>query len=510
MEVDADDDYDRLSQSDLSDEEDDDFADAGHTTPSSTPPAHASIDRLIPSRTKRFHCSWDGCSKSFVRQSRLDEHVRTHTNDRPFRCSQEGCGKSYFRDSHLKVHIKSAHTQEKDYKCTWKGCDKSFATGQRFRNHLKVHEGHERYKCTEYEGCSESFRKKETLKRHVVAVHEKKKPFPCPDSDSMTGEKCTKEFDTAQKLRSHQKANHDEKRFSCSECLAENAVSLALGSNKDPSALKRAYFATMLQLQAHNAEFHPPTCPSCQAIFDTQKQLTAHLELVHDIKPTEDNSKAGKEEFQCPYPDCDKSYSKKGNLNVHVRTFHEQSLKFVCGQTQVSLQQDEIPTGTVITGCGKSFSSKQVLEDHVRAAHLGLQSLQSRRKRKASGKSGRKAKRARLDSRATAMDDVSTTNVSQDVPDFVWPAIGYEEREHDSETAMDLSASMSMLGSHIYHYGSAYHYPSGDYPSSSNSLEIPANTYQPVAEQEMDGFFGDFDQLQNAPAIDPRLIAAGP
>ncbi|RMD39392.1 hypothetical protein DV735_g5733, partial [Chaetothyriales sp. CBS 134920] len=511
MGTDSEDEYEHLSQEAYSDSDSHTLVEALDETPCSTSPDTKPSTKLIPCRTKRLHCTWEGCAKAFVRQSRLDEHLRTHTNTRIFACPEEGCTKSYFRDSHLKVHLKSAHSAEKDYKCSWKDCSKSFATGQRLRNHIKSHEGREKYKCTGYEGCSQAFRKKDMLRRHLVSVHEKRKPFPCPDTDAMTGTKCTKEFDTVQKLRNHQKTNHDETRYSCSDCLAHNSAALAQSSDGNPPVLKKAYFATLVQLQAHNAEVHPPTCPHCQAICTTQRHLKAHLEVAHDICLEPAPGGSTKTRVVCPYQGCGKSYSKTGNLNLHIRTIHEGSPKFICGQSQVQLGPDQVPEATTIQGCGKAYSGKQALADHIRTEHLGLESLQVRRKRESAGKDRREAKRAR---RATAeslidFEQESTLDAGDEIPAFVWPPTGHEMWSDDEEDdANGLSESMSLLGSHIFHRGETFHYPSGEYPSSSNSLDLSSNPYQP-ADQAFDQFFGEMEGLADPNLLDPRLLFEG-
>ena len=498
MGAEPDDDFERVSAASVSDDESDDgFVETEIDTPQSTPPnlTPTGTTQLIPSRTKRWKCTWDGCTKAFVRQSRLEEHMRTHTGERPFTCPYDNCSKAYFRESHLKVHVDSSHKTDKDHKCTWKGCDKGFATNQRLRNHLKTHEVREKYKCTGYEGCSETFRKKETLRRHIMTEHEKSKPFPCPDIDSMNGELCAKAFDTAQRLREHQKTHHDPFRFSCAECLRDNASSLAVEPADQQQPLKEAYFATMVELQLHNAEVHPPTCSHCSETFGSSRQLSAHLELIHDIKQF--NEGDPKADFACPYDNCDKSYSKRGNLNMHVRKIHEKSQTFICGQTEVTISGEDVPEDVVITGCGKSCASKQVLEDHIRSIHLGLQSFQTRRKRKAAGKDGSKQKRNRIDDPAVNFGDNSTTEAAQEIPGFIWPATGWEDFGEDQEVG-DLSESMSLLGSHIYHHGQAYHFPSGEYPASTN---ISPDNYQPQFMPHGGGidddFFGPLDSLNS-------------
>jgi general transcription factor IIIA len=331
----------------------------------------------LVSGRKSLPCLYQGCRKSFNRQARLTEHIRSHTNERPFSCSEKNCDKAFLRDSHLKHHIKSAHTNERNYPCTWATCGKKFATGTRLRRHESSHQTKEKYTCKGFDGCSESFRKHATLSRHILSVHENKKPFPCTESNIESGESCTLGFDTAEKLRSHRRAVHDHTRFACLDCLP-----------LDDELGTRVSFSTYALLKIHIAEVHPPTCSHCSLLCTTDKDLRRHLDLTHNVSDSEaENSKT--HTFPCTYLNCSRSFTKKGNLNVHVKTVHEHRKDFVCGQTELKLPQEATPKtesepveNPEITGCGRHFTSKATLEEHVRTVHMGMNSKRQERNRK--------------------------------------------------------------------------------------------------------------------------------
>jgi general transcription factor IIIA len=351
--------------------------------PISTPPTPRTPR---PSELKTIPCPYDGCEKSFNRQARLTEHLRSHTNTRPFRCPHKGCSKDFLRDSHLKHHVKSAHTDVRDYVCSWDGCGKSFATGTRLRRHEAAHEQKQKWKCRGYEGCDETFRKHDTLKRHIMTVHENKRPFPCLGIEMRTGEPCKSAFETAEKLRAHQRAKHDQTRFACTECV-EHLLQAHVedGVLEDFSKTSEAYFSSYADLQLHIATVHPPTCPHCPTVLSTPRELRRHLELVHNI--TDPDSQQSNAAFPCTYANCNRSFTKKGNLNVHIKTVHQRRRDFVCGETELNLSdlvgsqsmKDDLAE---IEGCGRDFTSKSSLEEHVRTAHLGLGSKRVERNRK--------------------------------------------------------------------------------------------------------------------------------
>jgi general transcription factor IIIA len=341
----------------------------------------------VASGRKILLCPYQNCTKSFNRQARLTEHIRSHTNERPFKCPQQECDKAFLRDSHLKHHVKSAHTNERNYLCRWDDCGKKFATGTRLRRHEASHEAKEKYTCKGFDGCNESFRKHATLTRHVLSVHENKKPFQCMEPNFEIGGQCSSGFDTAEKLRSHQRAVHDPTRFMCIDC-----------PTPDEGSISQVTFATYALLQCHIAEVHPPACPQCFLLCTSDKDVRRHLEMDHNIVDSEAD-KSHRSSFPCIYLNCTRSFTKKGNLNVHVKTVHEHRKEFVCGETDLTLvrqgpqneaqiQTAELAESSEITGCGRHFTSKATLEEHVRTVHLGMNSKRQERNKK------RKAERA--------------------------------------------------------------------------------------------------------------------
>lgn len=551
----SDDDYDRISDIDMSTPDDqEEFT--HRETPSSSPPSVSRLRRQAPSNRKTIPCTYNGCPKTFNRKARLEEHLRSHTNSRIFKCGHDGCGKDFLRETHLKHHVKSAHTNIRDYKCTWEGCDKSFATGTRLRRHFQAHEGQEKYRCRGYNGCNETFRKHETLKRHVLKVHEHMRPFPCPDKDFKTGKPCDQAFDTAEKLRAHQRSKHDSTKFSCTECLTNpnNRSLINVKTEDDRDGLNLSgYFATFSDLQAHISEFHPPSCPYCPTSFRTAKELTRHLEIQHGMI---DPDSKQTEYFACSYPTCDRTFSKRGNLTVHVKTVHEKKKDFICGETEILLPEELINQGPFqVFGCGRAFTTKASLEDHVRTAHLGMISLQveRRNKRKAEkqaasfddGTQEPKKRKPRKDKGVKKVSALATlTGILPPQPDeepeddedngYQTPGstgqrcpryglgrarkarvpqkeVPASSDEEDNDDWNQLSGSMTLIGDRLYHNGEEYEYSDG--PSPEDDM-TGSGSYSKIVNGAMVGIDDEpfFDNFEHEPesirgVLDPALLS---
>ena len=339
-----------------------------------TPPTPMSTtSSRYPSELKTHRCPFEGCGKAFNRPARLQEHIRSHNNERLFQCEFEGCDKSFLRPSHLTHHAKSAHSDVRDYVCDRPGCTKSFVNGSRLRRHLAAHDGRDQHRCTDYPPCNETFRKHSTLQKHVTTVHKKQKPFPCAKLHPVTGEKCKMAFDTAGNLRTHESRVHTEKRFTCMEC-SENQQEQSSDMNQiEKDASQDFSFPTYASLQEHIRTVHPPKCPQCPMSCSTSRELRRHLEVAHGDVSLED-----RKVFPCNFNGCERSFTRQGNLTVHIRTVHEGEKRFICGEADLSKSKKVKDWDGI--GCGNRYGSKLALEDHIRTHHMGLKNAKAMRR----------------------------------------------------------------------------------------------------------------------------------
>ncbi|TVY39159.1 Transcription factor [Lachnellula occidentalis] len=326
--------------------------------------------KKFPSEYKTIPCTFPGCTKTFNRPARMKGHLVTHTNERPFPCPYDGCDKTYIEDKHLQQHIKGTHTQERKWICDWEGCNKSFLTGTRLRRHKEAHEGHERFRCTGYPSCNKTFRKHQTLQRHIRSDHLELAPFPCTYVNPITNELCNAGFDGAVGLRKHVERVHSDPQFVCPSCTIPNSFNL-------DGTLKCLAFTTDAQLQGHIRKEHSD-CMFCDKKCSSQRELQKHIESQHSGKTLDE-----RKTIPCTYFDCDKTFTKKSNLAVHIRTVHNGE-RFICGTFDVSSNITLEAFDPLEHACGKDFTSKATLEDHIRTGHLGLPSLINSKRKKSS------------------------------------------------------------------------------------------------------------------------------
>jgi len=343
------------------------------------------------------------CDKMFITQSKLKQHLPSHTGDKPFQCEQ--CDMRFPYASSLRNH-RMAHVGVKPFECSQ--CDKKFASRSGLRAHVRIHasktfgevdkpNGHQQshminesitspatdnrdvtvscpviredtatFKCLH---CNKCFVESSRLKKHMF-YHDREKPFTC--------EQCSKSFAALDTLLQHVERQHStEKIHQCENCDKRFASRSSLKYHR----------------MTHRMRFG---CDVCGRRFSRSQRLKTHLALHESKKVYEydldDNVSDIADCLQMPMPSgasekpygcdlCDKKFTHLRELDWH-RVIHAGENKFEC-----MLCNKKFPKSSklkrhflVHTGekphsceeCSKRFATTSDLKRHQRRRCCGM------------------------------------------------------------------------------------------------------------------------------------------
>ncbi|KAK9541189.1 hypothetical protein VZT92_001253 [Zoarces viviparus] len=141
-----------------------------------------------PAQMGKKFCQF--CSMCFNKDSDLSAHIdKIHANAKTFKCSE--CDKQFGCRAHLVAHLR-IHTGEKPYRCSF--CTRSFTQSSNLNVHLRMHTGEKPYFCR---SCGKMVARSNHLKTCGKKSLRRRKSCCCS--------LCSKTFDSASKLRVHER-----------------------------------------------------------------------------------------------------------------------------------------------------------------------------------------------------------------------------------------------------------------------------------------------------------------
>lgn len=273
----------------------------------------SSEESAISTEKKSYSCTYENCTATFSKNSKLLYHVRRHTGERPFACDEPNCSKAYFYSFHLRRH-KERHTNTR-IACPVDSCYLELANKYSLKKHIKRKHNPDRIYPFSCETCNQGFHRKKHLLHHIY-THTGIPSFECPI--------CKLKFGILRDLGRHKRTHM---KYSCN-CGAK--------------------FERWTALLVHKKECQSAwhTCAICEKKFRQKTNLNSHM-ATH-LEP--------EEKFTCGYDNCGRSYLYKKNLIQHIRRYHQKMVKkIVCPMYGAN--------------CNKTFSKNQNLKYHMRRFH---------------------------------------------------------------------------------------------------------------------------------------------
>ncbi|NXB74422.1 ZN341 protein, partial [Donacobius atricapilla] len=363
-------------------------------------------------KSPKLKCTY--CDKAFTKNFDLQQHIRSHTGEKPFQCIV--CGRAFAQKSNVKKHMqthkvwppglgctisrnsitvqvmalnpnqpedeentglpqppgnavpppqdlspleesegakleaKQVVLIDSSYQCQF--CPSKFNTYFQLKSHMTQHKNEQVYKCV-VKTCAQTFQKLESFLEHIKS-HQEELSYRC--------HLCSKDFPSLYELGVHQYSHSLLPQHSPKKDMAVYKCVKCVNKYSTPEALEHH-----LQTATHNFP-----CPHCQKVFPCERYLRRHI-------PTH----GGGSKFKCQI--CKKFFRREHYLKLHAH-IHSGEKPFKCSVCDAAFnRKDKLKRHMLIhepfkkykcpfsshTGCNKEFNRPDKLKAHI-LSHSGM------------------------------------------------------------------------------------------------------------------------------------------
>ncbi|XP_063311797.1 zinc finger protein 341 [Pelobates fuscus] len=372
-------------------------------------------DRVVQNgkvKSPKLKCTF--CDKAFGKNFDLQQHIRSHTGEKPFQCIV--CGRAFAQKSNVKKHMqthkvwprapnttnakghvtlqvdplngsqpeetvennapgqtspeepptegmdtapndmaegaddKQVLLVDSSYHCQF--CTSKFSSYFQLKSHMTQHKQEQVYKCV-VKGCGHTSQKLDQFLEHIK-THQEEMTYRC--------HLCNKDFTSLYEMSIHQYSHSllpqiaPKKEMTVYKCLK------CMSKYSTPEALE----------QHVQTATHSYPCPHCQKVFPCERYLRRHMPThggggrfkcqvckklfrrEHYLK-LHSHIHSGEKPFRCEL--CKSAFNRKDKLKRHM-LIHEPYKKYKCPFASHS-------------GCNKEFNRPDKLKAHI-LSHSGM------------------------------------------------------------------------------------------------------------------------------------------
>ncbi|PWN48957.1 hypothetical protein IE53DRAFT_388836 [Violaceomyces palustris] len=290
--------------------------------------------------------------------------VAANTGSFRYACQEEGCQLAFRQRKHLRQHVRQSHSD--------------LYLRQQWQELQRKRQPSSSLRQDEPSGSVVALRDSEG---NELSSQEVERRLLLPYACQHPG--CERRFATNSKRKSHSK-RHEEGRYTCALPHPKGRNAEEEGEEEDQGVMT---FPTWTSLQSHMKQFHPPTCPwpGCGKTFGRADNLKTHLRRHREKEEEEEEEEEEKRPFQ--QRGSSKGSSARGGEGAAIELSDSDESETDQDESEEDESDAERPTDAEVKGstiprarkafrctwnhCDKSYTRRFALQVHIRTAHVG-------------------------------------------------------------------------------------------------------------------------------------------